>query len=239
MATVEEMKRVAAEASAALIVDGMAVGLGSGSTAALAIAAIGRRVAQGLSITGIATSQNSADLARSLGITLSTLDEHDRIDLTIDGADEVERGTLNLIKGRGGALLREKIVATASERLIIIVDENKLVDRLCPGGQPIPVEVVPFGWQGTAKRLSGLGANCTLRLTAAEQPFVTDGGHFILDCVFPAFDSAARLQEQLDRIVGVVEHGLFLGMTREVVVGRATEAGVVAFRMRPSSHGAA
>ncbi len=230
---------MAAESAAALIVDGMVVGLGSGSTAALAIGAIGRRVAQGLSITGIATSQNSADLACNLGIPLSTLDEHDRIDLTIDGADEVERGTLDVIKGRGGALLREKIVATASERLIIIVDENKLVDRLCPDGQPIPVEVVPFGWHGTAKRLSVLGANYTLRLTSARQPFVTDGGHFILDCVFPTFDSAAHLQEQLDAIVGVVEHGLFLGMTSEVVVGRATEAGAVAFRLRPASHGAA
>ncbi len=230
---------MAAEAAAALIVDGMVVGLGSGSTAAFAIAAIGRRVAQGLSITGIATSQNSADIARNLGIPLSTLDEHDRIDLTIDGADEVERGTLDVIKGRGGALLREKIVATASERLIIIMDENKLVDRLCPSGQPIPVEVVPFGWHGTSKRLSGIGANCTLRLTSARQPFVTDGGHFILDCVFPEFGSAAGLQRELDTIVGVVEHGLFLGMTSEVVVGRETEAGVVAFRIRPSSHGPA
>jgi ribose 5-phosphate isomerase A len=234
MATIADMKLAAAEAAAALIKDGMLVGLGTGSTATLAVAAIGKRVAQGLSITGIATSQKTADQARSLGIPISTLDEHDRIDVTIDGADEVERGTLALIKGRGGALLREKIVASASERLVIIVDEDKLVDSLCAGAKPIPVEVVPFGWHGTAKRLSGLGATPTLRLTPEGKPFVTDGGHFILDCVFPEFD-AAILQTQLDAIVGVVEHGLFLGLTSEVIVGRATEsAGTVAVHLRAS-----
>src|SRR5215471_16141406 len=153
MATVDEMKLAAAEAAAAFVEDGMIVGLGSGSTATLAVSAIGKRAKGGLRIIGIPTSERTADLARSLGIPLSTLDEHERIDLTIDGADEVERGSLHLIKGRGGALLREKIVASASARLVIAVDETKLVDRLCPGREPIPVEVVPFGWRSTAGRL--------------------------------------------------------------------------------------
>jgi len=221
MANADEMKRAAAQAAAELVEAGMIVGLGSGSTAALAVSAIGARVAAGLRITGIPTSENTAALARSLGIPLSTLDQHDRIDLTIDGADEVERRTLNVIKGRGGALLREKIVASASRRLVIVADESKLVDRLCPAGQPIPVEIVPFGWPSTARRLEGIGAKGTLRLAGDGRTFVTDGSHYILDCVFPPFDSAAALAGSLDRIVGVVEHGLFLGMATEAIVGRA------------------
>jgi ribose 5-phosphate isomerase A len=145
--------------------------------------------------------------------------------MTIDGADEVQHGTLDMIKGRGGALLREKIVASASERLVIVVDENKLVHRLCPGHQPIPVEVVPFGWESTAGRLGKLGAAYTLRMTVDNRPFLTDGGHFILDCVFPPFDSATELQQRLDAVVGVVEHGLFLGMASEVIVGRQNPPG--------------
>jgi ribose 5-phosphate isomerase A len=233
MITADQMKAAAAEAAALLVEDGMIVGLGSGSTAALAVSAIGKRVAGGLRLTGIPTSEKTAAEARSLGIPLSTMEEHHRIDLTIDGADEVERGTLNLIKGRGGALLREKIVASASERLVIAVDETKLVDRLCPGGQPIPVEVETFGWQAAAERLRAMSAGWTLRLNAEHRPFVTDGGHFILDCVFPAFDSAIELQRRLDEMVGIVENGLFLGMTSEVFVGHPDgRGGATADRMR-------
>ena len=224
MATIAELKLAVTRAAAALVEDGMVVGLGSGSTASLAVSAIGERVAQGLRIQAIATSQATAELARRAGIPLSTLDEHDRIDLTIDGADEVDRGTLDLIKGRGGALLREKIVASASQRLVIVVDETKLTDHLCSGGQPVPVEVETFGWRGTARRLSEMGAVCTLRLTAEGQAFVTDGGHFILDSRFARFDSARELARLLDGIVGVVEHGLFIGMTSEVIVGRESVA---------------
>jgi ribose 5-phosphate isomerase A len=237
MATVDEMKFAAAGAAAALVEDGMIVGLGSGSTATLAVSEIGKRVKSGLRIIGIPTSEKTADLARSLGIPLSTLDEHQRIDLTIDGADEVERGSLYLIKGRGGALLREKIVASASARLVIAAHESKLVDRLCPGRAPIPVEVVPFGWRTTAGRLRAAGADWTLRLTAERQPFVTDGGHFILDCVFGPIDDANELQKRLDGIVGVVEHGLFLGMTSEVVVGSANGSGGVRVLERSAVRG--
>ena len=196
----------------------MIVGLGTGSTASFAVSIIAQRVSDGLNIIGIPTSEKIEQLARSMGIPVSTLAEHDHIDVAIDGADEVEIGTLNLIKGRGGALLREKIVATAAEHLVIVVDDSKLVD--CLGiRNPVPLEVVPFGWQATAKRLRSLGARLTLRLGPDGQPFISDGGHYILDCVFGAIEYPVHLQQQLDRTVGVVESGLFLGLTSQVIVG--------------------
>jgi ribose 5-phosphate isomerase A len=221
MASVDARKLAAAEQAATLVEDGMVVGLGSGSTASLAVAAIGRRVAQGLRIVAVPTSEKTAIQARALGIPLVTLDDHDRLDLTIDGADEIERGSLDLVKGLGGALLHEKIVASSTTRLVIVADESKLVDRLGAGGLPIPVEVVPFGWRTTARRLCALGAEWTQRLTPAGGPFVTDGGHIILDCRFPSLDSAGALQQRLDGTVGVVEHGIFPGMTSEAIVGRS------------------
>jgi ribose 5-phosphate isomerase A len=221
MANVDPRKLAAAEAAAALVEDGMIVGLGSGSTATLAVAAIGRRTAQGLRIVGIPTSEKTAAQARELGIPLTTLAERGSIDLTIDGADEIARESLDLVKGLGGALLREKLVATVSKRLVIVADEDKLVDRLGENARPIPVEVAPFGWQTTAHRLSALGAEWTQRMTPAGEPFITDGGHIILDCRFQSLDSARSLQQRLDSMVGVMEHGLFLGMASEVIVGRS------------------
>jgi ribose 5-phosphate isomerase A len=209
-----DAKLAAAEAAAQLVEDGMIVGLGSGSTAALAVKAIGRRRPR---ITGVATSEGTAALARELGIELATLAERPRIDLTIDGADEIEIGTLHLIKGRGGALLREKIVASATARLVIIADESKVVDRLTAADRAIPVEVVPFGWESTAERLRGIGATPVLR-----EGFVTDGGHLILDCFWPEMGPAAELGRQIDGIVGVVEHGLFIGMAAEAIIGSAS-----------------
>ena len=220
MATVDPRKLAAAEAAAALVEDGMIVGLGSGSTATLAVAAIGKRVAQGLCIVGIPTSEKTAGQARGLGIPLVTLEERDHIDMTIDGADEVEEGSLDLVKGLGGALLREKLVATMTVRLVIVADESKIVKQLGAGRLPIPVEVVPFGWQTTANRLKAVGAEWTERMGSDGKPFITDGGHIILDCRFQNLDSARALQQRLDAMVGVVEHGLFLGMTSEVIVGR-------------------
>jgi ribose 5-phosphate isomerase A len=212
---------VAAEAAAILVEDGMVVGLGSGSTATLAVAAIGKRTAQGLRIVGVPTSEKTAVQARALGIPLTTLADCETIDLTIDGADEIERDSLDLVKGLGGALLREKLVASVSKRLVIVADDDKLVSRLGENGRPIPVEVAPFGWQSTARRLRALGAEWTQRMTPAGQPFITDGGHIILDCHFQSLDSARDLQARLDSMVGVMEHGLFLGMASEVIVGRA------------------
>jgi ribose 5-phosphate isomerase A len=204
-------KLAAAEVAAALVEDGMIVGLGSGSTAALAVQAIGRRAPR---IVGVATSEKTAELARGLGIRLATLAERPCIDLTIDGADEVEVGTLHLIKGRGGALLREKIVASATARLVIVADESKVVDPMSAAERPIPIEVVPFGWESTAERLRALGAAPKLR-----EGFVTDGGHYILDCLWEDMGRAAELARRIDSVVGVVEHGLFIGMASEAIVG--------------------
>ena len=208
------------------VMEGMIVGLGSGSTAALAVEAIGRRVSEGLRIVGVPTSERTAAQARALGIPLSTLDRHHRLDLTIDGADEVEIPGLHLIKGRGGALLREKLVASASARLVIIVDSTKVVPRLGVA-DPVPVEVVPFGWQSTAERLERLGAIPKLRLGSDSQAVLTDGGHYILDCDFGPIASVPELAEALDRVVGVVEHGLFVGLASEVIVGGAEGATVL------------
>ena len=218
------LKKAAAEWAAALIEDGMVVGLGTGSTASLILEPLAARIRQGLRIVGIPTSERTAEQARALGIPLSTFSDqvradHARVDLTIDGADEVEIGTLNLIKGRGGALLREKIVASASARLVIVADESKLVERL--GRGVVPVEVVPFGWQSTARRIESLGASAALRLRPDGGAFVTDGGHYILDCAFGPIPSPGSLDRELNAIVGVVEHGLFLGLADQVVVGRA------------------
>jgi ribose 5-phosphate isomerase A len=213
-------KLEAAERAASLVENGMVVGLGSGTTASLAVRALGRRVAAGLDITGVPTSEKTAALARELGIRLSNLAEHERIDLTIDGADEVERGTLHLVKGLGGALLREKIVASATARLVIVADESKVVERLRIQEGPIPVEVATFGWEATARRLRAMGGDLRLRLGTDGQPFASDGGHYILDAGFAGFTSAEELARALDQTVGVMEHGLFLGMAQQVILGK-------------------
>jgi ribose 5-phosphate isomerase A len=199
----------------------MIVGLGSGSTAALAVSALGKRVGEGLRIIGIPTSERTAAQARALEIPLATLAEYSQIDVTIDGADEVETGSLDLIKGLGGALLREKIVADASQRFVIVVDETKIVKHLGERG-PVPIEVVPFGWQAAARKLTDLGANAVLRKGADGEPFRSDGGHYILDCKFGPIADTKALASELDHIVGVVEHGLFIGLTSEVHVGGAS-----------------
>lgn len=210
-----QLKAAAAESAAALVTDGMIIGLGSGTTAAMAVNALGRRVREGLRIVGIPTSESTAAQARALGIPLTSLADESQIDITIDGADEVEEGSLNLIKGLGGALLREKIVANASKRLVIVIHDSKLVSRLGIG-EPVPVEVVPFGWLATSHRLSDLGAKPVLRRDVAGEPFMSDGGHYILDCAFGTIASAESLARRLDHIVGLVEHGLFIGLTAEV-----------------------
>ncbi len=214
----DAMKRAAAERAAAEARDGMILGLGSGSTAAFAVAAIAARVAAGLRVVGIPTSDQTAALARRLGVPLTDFAAHGQIDLTIDGADQVERGTFNLIKGGGGALLREKIVASASRRMIVIVDETKLVDRL-GARTPLPVEIVPFGFEVTLARLAALGSAAVLRRADADA-FISAGGNYIADCRFAAIADAAALQAQIDAIVGVVESGLFVGLASTVFVGR-------------------
>jgi ribose 5-phosphate isomerase A len=217
MDPLQQFKQAAAESAAALVENGMVVGLGTGSTATLAVDVLGKRVQQGLRIIGVPTSEHTAAQARGLGIPISTLGEHSDLDLTIDGSDEIQRRTLDLIKGRGGALLREKMVASASRRLIIIADETKLVDRL--GAHfAVPVEVVQFGWQASERKLRKLGANTKLRPGQDEKPYVTDGGNFIIDCSFGPIEAPAALDQELNSVVGVVEHGLFLKMAAQAFV---------------------
>jgi ribose 5-phosphate isomerase A len=225
-----QLKQAAAESAAAQVTDGMIVGLGSGTTAALAVNALGKRVAEGLRIVGIPTSEATAAQARALGIPLTSLAEVFQIDMTIDGADEVEEATLNLIKGHGGALLREKIVANATKRLVIVVDDRKIVSHL--GAHfAVPVEVVTFGWQATARELVNLGAKPVLRQNPDGKPFISDGGHNILDCAFGSIESPDALAKRLDHVVGLVEHGLFIGLTSEVHVAGA--GGVRVLKAKP------
>ena len=214
----DRLKRAAAERAVAFVESGMVVGLGTGSTAAFVVECLASRVAQGLAVVAIPTSEKTAALARRLGIPLAGFAEHSRIDLAIDGADEVERGSLHLIKGRGGALLREKIVAAASERFIVVVDHEKLVDRLGKNA-PVPVEIEQFGWQATAAALRRLGGEPRLRIAAEHRPFVTDGGNFILDCQFGPIADPQRTEQLVKLTVGVVENGLFVGRSSTVVIG--------------------
>jgi ribose 5-phosphate isomerase A len=217
----DELKRAAALRAIEEVEDGMVVGLGTGSTAAFVVEGLAARVAAGLRVVGIPTSERTAAQARRLGIPIATFAEHQRLDLTIDGADEVAMGGLDLIKGLGGALLREKIVAAASIRLIIVVDQEKLVERL---GEhtPVPVEVTQFGWQVTAVTLAGLGCTPQRRYTSGEQPYVTDGGNFILDCRFGPLADPSMIERRIAKIVGTVESGLFVGRTSMVVAASTT-----------------
>src|ERR1700761_2390667 len=212
----DAMKRRVALAAVDMVRDGMVVGLGTGSTAFFAIEALIARVRDGLKIVGIPTSEHSAKQAAEGGITLTDFASHPRIDLTIDGADEIAEGSLDLIKGLGGALLREKIVAAASKKLVIIADAPKLVPGL-GATVPVPVEVVPFGWETTANRLTALGANAILR-QAGSKPFRTDGGNLILDCHFGPIAYPAELEVKLSRTIGVVESGLFINMATTALV---------------------
>lgn len=198
------------ERAAAEIPERALVGLGSGSTAEAMVRALGNRVAAGFRMTGVATSSRTAGIANALGIPLRQISEIDMLDLCIDGADEIDP-SLNLVKGRGGALLYEKLVAVRARRYVIIASSEKLVDRL--GSRlPIPVEIVPFGWQHTAERVRALDLEPTLRMGTGNTPFVTDGGHHILDCRCQPIDDPGTLAMALKGITGVVEHGLFVGM---------------------------
>jgi ribose 5-phosphate isomerase A len=217
----DELKRAAARRAIEEVEDGMVVGLGTGSTAAFVVEGLAGRIAAGLRIVGVPTSERTAVHARRLGIQIATFAEHQRLDLTIDGADEVQFGTLDLIKGLGGALLREKIVAAASGRLVIVVDQEKLVERL---GEhtPVPVEVTQFGWQATAGALAKLGCVPERRYTVGEQPYVTDGGNFILDCRFGPLADPHMIEKSIALTVGAVESGLFVGRSSMVVVAFST-----------------
>jgi ribose 5-phosphate isomerase A len=218
--SIEDEKRLAAEASLKFVRDGYVVGLGSGSTANHLIRLLGDRVRAGLKIVGIPASFRTRDLAAENGIQLSTLDEHPTIDVTIDGADEVNPA-LDLIKGGGGALLMEKIVASASKQFVVIVDHSKQVPVL--GNAPVPVEIIPQAQAVLSKRFKEMGALVQLRQITFGNPYVTDEGHQILDCAFARVEDPKKLARELDSIPGVVEHGLFVGMAAVVLVAQGSE----------------
>ncbi len=217
----DDRKRRAALAALEAVEPGMKLGLGTGSTADEFVKALAERVRGGLNIIGVPTSERTAKLAGDLGISLTTLEEQPALDITIDGADELD-AQLRLVKGGGGALLREKIVATASARMIVIADNSKLVETI--GAFPLPIEVVPFGLGATriaVEKLTdrlGLAGPITLRPGAGDKPYLTDGGHFILDASFGKIADAEALAAGLNTIPGVVEHGLFLGIASEAMI---------------------
>lgn len=218
------MKIEAARAALDHVEDGMRLGIGTGSTAEEFVRLLAVKVAGGLKIIGVPTSERTAGLCAELGVPLSTLDETPELDLTIDGADEID-AALSLVKGGGGALLREKIVASASARMIVIADESKIVGML--GRFPLPVEVNRFGLKATeiairkAAASLGLSGQLTLRMTG-DEPFVTDGGHLIIDASFGRIPDARALSDALHAIPGVVEHGLFLGLADLAVIAGST-----------------
>lgn len=221
------LRRMAAAEAIKLVEDGMVVGLGTGVTARHAIEMLGRRLQDGSlqDVWGIPTSRGSAEIAREVGIPLTTLRDHALIDLTIDGADEVGPD-LTLIKGQGGALLHEKIVARASLREIIIVDESKLVSVL-GSRSPLAVEVIPFGWGTYLDALGAFGCEPVLRMDGAE-PYLTDEGNYIVDCRFARIDAPVELERAINCIPGVVENGLFVGLASLVIV--ASESGIQELR---------
>jgi ribose 5-phosphate isomerase A len=220
MADASALKEKAGRAALDLVEDGMRLGIGTGSTAEAFIRALGARVAKGLRVKGVATSERTAALCRSLAIPVVTLEEEPMLDLAIDGADEID-AALGLIKGGGGALLREKIVAAASARFVVIADGAKVVERL--GAFPLPIEINGFGLMSTyvairkaAERL-GLDPSVSLR-RIGDEPFITDGGHLILDASFGLIPDSEAVSRALHDIPGVVEHGLFLGFATEAIV---------------------
>jgi ribose 5-phosphate isomerase A len=216
----DQEKEAAARASLRFVKDGQVVGLGTGTTASHFIKLLGEQVKNGLRIRGIPTSDRSRELAASLGIPLTTLDECQEIAVTVEGADEVDP-QLRLIKGGGGALLREKIVASATKQLVIVADATKQVKML--GKFPLPVEVIKFAQALVAKRIAALGADVQLRRKGDGMPFLTDENNHILDCRFGEIRDADRLARELSDMPGVVEHGLFIGMASVVLFARGSE----------------
>jgi ribose 5-phosphate isomerase A len=216
----DQEKEAAARASLRFVKDGQVVGLGTGSTAAFFIQLLGEQVKSGLRVRGIPSSEHSGQQAAGLGIPLTTLDECQQIDVTVDGADEVDP-QLRLIKGGGGALLREKIVASATKQLVIVADSTKLVPVL--GRFPLPVEVIKFAEALVAKKIEALGAKVELRQTPDGKPYLTDENNHILDCRFGQIPDADGLARQLSNIPGVVEHGLFIDMASVVLVAKGSE----------------
>jgi ribose 5-phosphate isomerase A len=213
----EREKEAAGRAAAKLVNDGDVVGLGTGSTAYFAVVALGERVHAGMKVVGIPTSIKTADQARAAGIPLTTLDQHPVIDITIDGADELDPH-LRLIKGGGGALLREKVVASASKKMVVVADSAKLVPVL--GKFPLPIEIISFARTVVERKIVALGATPKLRTRPDGTPYLTDNGNQILDCSFQEIADPAALARTLSDTPGIVEHGLFIGLASMALIGR-------------------
>jgi ribose 5-phosphate isomerase A len=218
MLTIEETKKLAAEYALQFIEPGATIGIGTGSTVYHFILALVDKVKSGFPVKGVATSRQTEMLTKQAGITMIDLNDALTLDLTIDGADEIDP-QLQLIKGGGGALLQEKMAAAASNKLIIIADNNKMVD--CLGKHPLPVEVIPYGWKQTQKHISNLGCSKLILRIKDDAPFISDHGHYILDCYFEKIENAESLNRQLNNIPGVVENGLFINMAAAAVIGYA------------------
>ncbi len=219
MENLEALKELAARAAVEYVKDGYVVGLGTGSTARYVVLALGERVKTGLEIRGVPTSRDTAELARKQGIPLIDKDNAWIIDVAIDGADQVDPG-FNLIKGGGGALLKEKIVAASAKQFIVLVDHTKRVPVL-GGSFPLPIEVIPFGWGSTAREIKALTKSPVVLRERDGLPFKTEAGHVILDVHLPRIDNPRELEIALNQIPGVVETGLFVGRTDLLIVGTA------------------
>lgn len=212
-------KEAAGKAAADFVQDGMLVGLGSGSTSAFFIEALGKKCKEGLQITAVPTSRKSKELAESLGIPLMDPDTLLAIDLTVDGADEIDP-SFNIIKGGGGALLREKIIAQCSQEWIVIIDESKLVHQI--GSFPVAIEICPFAFRSTVYRLEQLGYRGNLRLEGINTPFRSDNGNFIFDIIFtPPIVNLKKEEEQIKQVAGVLETGLFYKMADRCIIGKS------------------
>jgi ribose 5-phosphate isomerase A len=218
------------ERAAAEIEAGMIVGLGTASTSEAMVRALGRRVDSGLKVTGVTTSNRTAELARSLGIHLASIDDIDSLDLCIDGADEIDPN-IDVVKGRGGALLWEKLTARQARRYIIISSSEKLVSQL--GTRlPLPVEIVPYGWKITSDSLRPLGLRPQLRVSSSGEPYVTDGGHYIVDCETDGIANARSLGDAIKSLTGVVDHGLFVDMVDLALT--IDDSGTITEHFRPA-----
>ena len=229
----EREKENAAMAAIEFVEDGMTIGLGTGSTAKFFVEMLAEEIADGIMVKGVPTSEDTRRLAESLGIPLMPIEQVDRIHLTVDGADEVD-GKAQLIKGGGAALLREKIIANASDLMVVIADPSKEVEVL--GAFPLPVEVTPFGYTITAKKvydaLRRAGVTrprIDVRTRAGNKPIVTDGGNYILDCHCSVIPDAVKAASLLSEVPGVVEHGLFIGLARTVIIGREDGASIIEY----------
>ncbi|MCM3744038.1 ribose-5-phosphate isomerase RpiA [Sporosarcina luteola] len=220
---IDTLKKAAGEKAAEYIEDGMVIGLGSGSTVYWTLKKIGELVAQGMDIKGIPSSKRTEGWAHDFGIPLTDFSKVGMLNLAIDGADEIDPN-FNLIKGGGGSLVREKIVDVHSKKLIIVGDESKMVTQL--GKFPLPVEILPFGWELTAKKIMGIGGSPRLRMVEGEA-FISNNGNYIVDCDFKTIPNPQELHQQLKQMLGVVETGLFIGMTDTIIIAGQTDVKVI------------